>query len=227
MESMKKIREAAPQIEKLKKKYKNDQVGFAKAQADFYREKKINPGAGCLPYLLQIVVLISLFTVFSRTLSQGGDIAANFNPLLYDGLKFAEGEKINVHFLYFNLTQPDIIRIKGLSFPLPGLLLILSAALQVVSAKVMTPLAKAESAVAKRTKGTTDDTQVAMQKSMSYIFPLTTLFVGMQFSSALALYWAVFSLVQLYQTVKMQGWGDMEPTIHRFSRLFSVRRNRE
>src|SRR3972149_2463695 len=69
VESMKKMKDAAPQLEKLKIKYKGNREGLMKAQAEFYRQKGINPGAGCLPYVFQIVILIALFQVFIRALS--------------------------------------------------------------------------------------------------------------------------------------------------------------
>jgi len=211
MESMKRMREVAPQLEKLKKKYKGNQIAFAKAQSDFYREKKINPGAGCLPYLLQIVVLIAFFNVFSRTISLEGNLTEHFNTLLYSSMKFSSDAVINTKFLYLDLVKPDTFKLASLSFALPGPLLILSALLQLVSSKIMLPLEQAESAVAKKTKESTDDMQVAMQRSMSYTFPLFTLFIGMQFASALALYWTIFSLTQVYQQVTTQGWGSLTP----------------
>jgi membrane protein insertase Oxa1/YidC/SpoIIIJ len=55
--------------------------------------------------------------------------------------------------------------------------------------------------------------QVTMQKSMTYTFPLFTLFIGMKFASALAIYWTVFSLTQVYQQVSTQGWGSLTPWI--------------
>ncbi len=216
MESMKKIREVAPQVEKLKKKYKGDQIAFAKAQSDFYREKKINPGAGCLPYLLQIVVLIAFFNVFSKTISLGGDLASHFNTLLYEPLKFALNEIVNTKFIYLDLTKPDTFSVSGLAFAIPGPLLIISSVLQFVSSKIMIPLTIAESESAKKTKESIDDIQVSMQKSMTYMFPIMTLIVGMQFASGLALYWAIFSLTQVYQQVTTQGWGSLAPFIQRF-----------
>lgn len=213
MESMKKMRDVAPQLEKLKKKYKGDQMAFAKAQSDFYREKKINPGAGCLPYLLQIVVLIAFFNVFSKTISLGGNLTEHFNALLYSSMKFPANEVINTKFLYLDLTAPDILKLPFLSFPIPGPLLVLAAALQLLSSKIMLPLEQAESAVAKKTKESTDDMQVAMQRSMTYTFPLFTLFIGMRFASALALYWTIFSLSQVYQQVSTQGWGSLTPLV--------------
>lgn len=217
MESMKKMREVAPALEKLKKKYNSDKVAFAKAQADFYREKKINPGAGCLPYLLQIVVLIAFFNVFSKTISLGGDLVSHFNVLLYEPLRFASDQIINTKFVYLDLTKPDTFNLPGLPFGLPGPLLIISAILQFISSKIMIPLTQAETATAKTTKESTDDLQVSMQKSMTYMFPIMTLFIGMQFASGLALYWAIFSLTQVYQQVTSQGWGSLTPTINRLT----------
>jgi len=107
MDSMKRMKDLAPRIEKLKAKHKDDKAGFTSAQAELYKQEKFNPGAGCLPYILQIVVLIAFFNVFTRTLSPDGDIAGRFNELLYEPLKFASGAVVNTKFLYFDITKPD------------------------------------------------------------------------------------------------------------------------
>lgn len=49
MDSMKKMKDLAPNIEKLKKKYGSDKINFAKAQSELYKQNKINPASGCLP----------------------------------------------------------------------------------------------------------------------------------------------------------------------------------
>jgi len=56
-----------------------------------------------------------------------------------------------------------------------------------------------------------------MQKSMIYTFPLFTLLIGIRFASGLALYWLVFSLTQMYQQVRTQGWGELTPWLTRFN----------
>ena len=150
MKSMKKMKEFAPQLEKLKRKHKGDKVKQAQAQAEFYKQKGINPGAGCLPYLLQIVVLIAFFNVFTRTLAPNGDIVAKFNELLYLPLKFSVNETVNTSFLYLDVTKPDIFRIPSLPFPIPGPILILAALVQFLSAKIMAPYVEAEKKVAKK-----------------------------------------------------------------------------
>ena len=53
MESAKKMREIQPLVDKLKKKYKNDQKGLMAAQTELYKQKGVNPAAGCLPIIPQ------------------------------------------------------------------------------------------------------------------------------------------------------------------------------
>lgn len=221
MQSMKKMREFTPQLEKLKKKHKGDKVKLAQAQADFYKQKGIKPGAGCLPYLLQIVVLIAFFNVFTRALSPDGDPTARFNDLLYEPLMFINGDTLNTKFLYLDITRPDVFNVDFLPFAIPGPLLFLAALVQLISAKIMAPIEKLDEKVAERTKGSTDDIQTAMQKSMTYTFPLFTLLIGSRFPSGLALYWFVFSLTQAYQQYKSQGWGGLTPWLEKIGLLKS------
>ena len=98
-----------------------------KAQADFYKEKGINPGAGCLPYLLQIVVLIALFSVFSKVLVAGPEGMEKINSYLYQPLKFAQGQTLSTQFLYMNITKPDVFKIPNFPVPIPGPILLLAA----------------------------------------------------------------------------------------------------
>lgn len=204
MNSMQKMKELAPQLEKIKIKYKNDKMKLAQAQADLYKQQGVNPSAGCLPYLLQIVVLIAFFNMFSGTMSKGGNVTDNFNKLLYAPLKFSENQSVNINFLYLNtadlnLTKPDTFRLPSIPFKLPGPILILATVVQFLSAKLMNPVVKKEKEIAKKTKGQSDDMQAAMQQSMIYTFPLMTLIFGMSFPSGLALYWLVFSVFQIFQ----------------------------
>ena len=220
-ESMKKMKEVGPQLEKIKERHKGDKAKYLKAQADFYKEKGVNPGAGCLPYLLQIVVLIAFFNVFSRTLSPGVDSITKFNELLYPPLQFSEGETLNTSFLYLNVNEPDVFKVAGLPFPLPGPFLLLAALVQLVSAKITAPFVEAQEKAAKKTKEQSDDIQVAMQQSMVYTFPLITLVIGIQFSSALVLYWLLFSLFQAVQQYRSSGWGGMTPWLRKVGLLKS------
>lgn len=219
MESMKKMKTIEPQVAKLKKKYAKDQKGLMQAQSELYRQKGINPGAGCLPYVLQIVVLIALFNVFNRVLNNPDP--GTFNDLLYAPLKFASGETLNTGFLYLDITKPDVFRVSGLPFPIPGPLLFLASILQYAASEMMTPFVKKEEKIAKKTTSQVDDMQVSMQRSMKYTFPLFTLVFGVGFPSGLALYWLLFSIFQVWQQYRSSGWGGLTPFINRLGLLKS------
>lgn len=221
MNSMKKIKEVEPLVSKLKKKYGTDKKGLMAAQQDLYKEKNINPGAGCLPYILQIIILISLFTVFTKTLSVDGDAMVKLNELLYQPLKFANEQTINTGFLYLDVRKPDVFNIPGIPFPIPGPILILAGLLQFFSAKMTSPLVKKEEQIAKKTKGQADDMATAMQSSMIYTFPAMTILFGIKFPSGLALYWLLFSIFQMYQQYKTSGWGGLTPLINKVGLLKS------
>ncbi|MFT5124264.1 MAG: YidC/Oxa1 family membrane protein insertase [Verrucomicrobiales bacterium] len=61
-ESMKKMSDLAPEIQKLKDKHKDPQKQ-QQAMMALYKEHKINPVSGCMPMLIQIPVFIALFGV--------------------------------------------------------------------------------------------------------------------------------------------------------------------
>jgi len=219
MQSMKRIKDLEPQLAKLRKKFGKDKMKMSQAQAELYKQNKINPAAGCLPYILQFVVLIALFQVFTAALS-GADIASGkLNQLLYPALKFTSDQQINTKFLYLNVSKPDTFNIPGIPFAIPGLFLLLATLAQFLSVKIMAPYISEEEKIAKKTKGQADDMQVAMQSSMIYTLPLMTLIFGLKFPSGLALYWLVFSIVNVWQQVKMSGWGSLTPFIKRLNLL--------
>ncbi|OGM28017.1 hypothetical protein A3D00_03115 [Candidatus Woesebacteria bacterium RIFCSPHIGHO2_02_FULL_38_9] len=221
MESMKRMKDLGPQLEKLKAKHKDDKQKLMKAQADFYKEKGINPSAGCLPYLLQIVILIALFNVFIKVLAQNGDTISKLNEVLYQPLRISQNQVINTKFLYLDITKPDVFNLPNIPFPLPGPILILAALVQFASAKIMAPFVKEEEKLAKKTKGKEDDLAVAMQNSSTYTFPLFTIIFGIGFASGLALYWLIFSLYQAIQQYQTSGWGGLTPLIKRIGLIKS------
>lgn len=219
MQSMKKMRDYAPQLEKIKKRHAGDRQKLMAAQQAFYKEKGINIGAGCLPMILQFIVLIALYQVFLAVLSNGN--ITHFNNLLYAPLKFDANQILNTKFLYLDIAKPDTFSIPGIPFPIPGLIVILAALSQMISAKIAAPYVEIEKKIAKKTKGKEDDVMAAMQSSSVYTFPLITLLIGVRFPSGLAIYWLVFSLYQAYQQYRTTGWGGATPWVRKAKNLFS------
>jgi YidC/Oxa1 family membrane protein insertase len=221
MDAMKKIREAQPLIDKLKNKYGSDKMGFSKAQAELYKQKGINPAGGCVFQILQLVILIAFYQVFASSLSNNADSIAKLNTLLYAPLKIESTATLNTKFLYLDISKPDLFRVPGISFGLPGVFLILATVSQFLSIKITAPFVEAEKKVVKATKTDADNMQLAMSSSMMYTVPLMTLYFGYQFPSGLALYWLIFSIGTVWRQVSANGWGGLTPSLRRFGLLKS------
>lgn len=213
LENMKKMSELRPQLQKIQERHKGDRQKQMQAQAEFYKQNNFNPSAGCLPQLAQAVILITFYNVFTTVLAPNTNITEAFNGILYEPLKFATDAVINTKFLWWDVAHPDVITIPGIPTPLPGVLLILAALAQVISAKIAMPYIEREKKIAEKTKDNSDDMAVAMQQSTIVMMPLLTLIFGMQFASGLALYWLVFSALQAYQQYRITGLGGLTPWV--------------
>jgi YidC/Oxa1 family membrane protein insertase len=218
----KKIQELAPEMAKLKEKFKNDKQGLVTAQAQLYKDHGANPASGCLPQIIQLLILIALFSVFNTILrSDGNGLAGKLNPSLYSFNQLASDFKVDTNFLYLNLTKPDTFKIPGIPFALPGIFLILSALTQLLNSKMMTPVVSAEKKIAEKSSANTDDAMVDAQQQMLYMFPLMTLLIGYQFPSGLVLYWLVFSISSIIQQYNISGWGSAQSWLKRLNLLKS------
>lgn len=62
MHSMKKMQEIQPKIAEVQAKYKKNPEKANQAVMEIYKENKVNPMSGCFPLLLQMPILIALFT---------------------------------------------------------------------------------------------------------------------------------------------------------------------
>jgi len=85
LEGMKKIQ---PEIKKIQEKYKNNPEEQQRKLMELYQKNKVNPLGGCLPLILQLLILLPLIRVLSSP--------ENFN------LDFT-----NAYFLTMNLTQKN------------------------------------------------------------------------------------------------------------------------
>ncbi|CAA9272335.1 MAG: Inner membrane protein translocase and chaperone YidC, short form OxaI-like [uncultured Blastococcus sp.] len=66
VKSQRAMQEIQPEIAKLRKQYGSDRQGMAQAQQQMFKERGVNPLAGCLPILPQIPIFLSLFHVLRR-----------------------------------------------------------------------------------------------------------------------------------------------------------------
>ena len=83
-QSMKKMRDSQPEIDKIKEKYKDNPQKMNEEVMKFYKENNINPMGGCLPIIIQMPIFVALYYAFS------GSAIPN-----------------DATFLWFNLKRPD------------------------------------------------------------------------------------------------------------------------
>lgn len=192
IESQKKMQEIQPEIKKLQEKYKNDKPKQSQAIIQLYKEKKINPASGCLPMIVQLVILIALYRVFLAGI--------NFNG---DG-----------HQLYFFIKNPE--NINHLAFGLIDItksnlfLAFIAAGLQFWQTKMlMTKNKKTEIAKIKPNESEKEpDFSAIMQKQMLYMGPILTFIFGAKFSAGLPIYWittTLFMIGQQYWVIKQEA----------------------
>ncbi len=93
--STKAMQDIQPKLQEIQEKYKNKPEKQQQEIMNLYKEANINPMAGCLPLLIQMPILIGLFSVLREPWQYG--IFANQ----------AAFEAANTGFLWLpNLTQP-------------------------------------------------------------------------------------------------------------------------
>ena len=94
-----KQRELKPFIDEIKKKYP-DKKEQAKKTFELYKQHKTNPFSGCLPVIVQIIVILGLFNIL-----RGGFIL-NEN-IIYSFIHTPES--FNLHFLGINIQEKNLI----------------------------------------------------------------------------------------------------------------------
>jgi YidC/Oxa1 family membrane protein insertase len=213
--STKRTQMLAPEVKEIQRRFKGDRVKQQEAQRQLYAERGVNPLSGCLPAILQIFLLIPMYSVFSQGLQ-------NFDPqpmlhlfgfTILD-LHCAAAPVVNAaghvtnpcldpSAFGVNWGVPEVIigttgsMLSGLS-----LLAVISSLLQLVQSRMTLP--PHDPAMA-------DDPNYKIQRQMAYIFPFISLIYGSFLPAGLFLYWitsTVFSIIQQYLII---GWGGMFP----------------
>jgi YidC/Oxa1 family membrane protein insertase len=65
--SQQEMKKIAPELKELQKKYSHDKAAMGQKQMEFYKEKGINPMAGCLPMLIQMPVWFALYQMLGNS----------------------------------------------------------------------------------------------------------------------------------------------------------------
>ena len=193
IKSAKKMQELKPKLDSLKEKY-SDKTKLQQAQLELYKEHGINPAAGCLPQIVQIIILIALYQVFMKFLAQ---------PQI-------NGVPVNFSFLYFNLTKPDHLYILPV---LAGLTQFIFSLMMTsgIESHVQNPKKKDD----KQKEENNLEMAQSMQTQMVYMMPLMTVVISLNFQSGLILYWVVSTVFSIIQQYYFSGWGGLIPFLQK------------
>lgn len=209
-----------PLLKEVQRKYANDKQKLNEETMKLYQEHKINPAGGCLPLLIQMPILLTLWQVITRPLK----FMLNFSQEQLDSLantagvakhtykeidtityfvKNGLGDQVHNLNMFFpsknwgvNLGQIPTYHFDQLAADPMKIVLLLLPIIAVITTYITARLSMPK---------TTDKATNPMGNSMLYISPLMTLIFSFQFPAGLALYWIagnVFAIGQQYYVNK-------------------------
>jgi len=176
-----------PKIQALQKKHGTDKQKLGEEQMKLYKEEGVNPAASCVPLLIQMPILLSLFRVLQGVAD--GQIRGTFfkdNPDLVTSLAQA------------NLFGAGLSDRLGAGFPPIGATQILGGFL--VIAMVTTLFITQLQLMRKNMPPEALTGPLAQQqKMMLYIFPVMYLFSGFVIPIGVLIYWFTTNLWTMVQ----------------------------
>lgn len=172
--STRKMQEMQPRMQEIQAKYKDNPQEMQKETAKMYKQLGYNPMAGCLPLILQFIILIAMYNLFNNYFEFRG---ASFIPGWIDDL--SRGDHIGKALKYeIPILKWNYIRI------LPVIYVISQLLFGKITGNGGTAAAS---------------TSQNQMKLMMYGMPLVFFFIFYNAPAGLLLYWTVSNIIQLGQ----------------------------
>ena len=174
----KQMKALQPEIDKLKKKFRNDAQKLQQAQLELYKEHGINPLSsmtGCLWMGIQLPVIWAFYQSISRALAYRPGEMLVLSKYLSAVPRFMSLVPLPSQWLWFNLARPD-----------PIVLPILVAGSTWIQQRLSAASTQAAS---------TDPQAAQMSQSMMITMPLMFGYLAMQMPAGLSIYFIVSNLV--------------------------------
>lgn len=171
-----KMQELQPKMQELQSKYQNDQQKLSVEMQKLYKQAGYNPMSGCLPMIIQMLILFALYNVFNNYFEFRG---ASFIKGWIDDLSV--GDSIlswNKQIPFISMFTQNNLRI--LPFVYTGS--------QLLNGKITQ-------------YGGSTGTNSGQMKFMMYGMPLLFFFMFYNVPSGLLLYWTVSNVLQIGQQV--------------------------
>lgn len=198
-----------PELKEIQRRYKGDRTKVSEAQMGLYKERGINPAAGCLPLVLQFVLLIPMYSVIRDGLTNYDPRAmvslfGNELPILHctnvvNGVINNAKPCLDPIAFGINWGVADVLfSVAGIGI---SAIAIISALLQVIQSRMVMPPA---------TTGKQDQS-AAIQRQTMLLFPFITIFYGGFLPAGLFLYWIVTTIFSVIQQYLIVGYGSLFP----------------
>lgn len=210
-----KMQEIQPHLNRLKEIHKGNPQKLQQEQVALFKEHGVNPVAGCLPTLIQIIFLFGFYSAIAKLVTLKPDAALAFiNKIIYfDAIRLKEVWATDFFGLSLIKAPSHVIQNYGF---LILLIPILTGVLQLIQTKMMMPEAsKVPSPVNKSKtdkKGEPNFAQT-MQSQMLLMTPVIIGVVSYQFALGLSLYWNTFTIFGIIQQYRTQGLGGLKDWI--------------
>ncbi len=203
--SMRAMQEIQPEVKALQKELKGDREELNKQLMELYKERGVNPAAGCLPLLLQMPIWFALFRVLRVTYNPETMQLDPDNVIPADSSLAAALEAGNTFFLGMDLQKSAAEAFStGIVEAIPYLILI---AVVIVSSYYQ----QAQTTRRSKNNGQEVSAQAQGMQTAMKIMPLFMGFISWGFPSGLVLYFAVSALFRIGQQaviIKLDDDGD-------------------
>lgn len=207
------MRELAPELKKIKAAAKGDRQKESMLTMELYKEKEINPFASVLVLIIQIPILIGLYSGLRKVLNDPHQIISFSYPALHH-LAWMQALSANIHrfddslFGVINLTR-TAVETSGIYWP-AMVIVAASAIAQYFQTKQLMPqnpeARSLRSILSQSSKGKTADqseVSAAVGKSTQLLMPVMVFIIALRLAVALPLYWLVSSVVAYVQQAKV------------------------
>ncbi len=192
-----------PKMEELKKKYGDDKQRYSQEMQKLYQEENISMGGGCLPLIIRMIFMLSVYYLIRSPLTylmgNGADVVKEAmatagvteeiallqlvqkNPAAYSGINITD---INFTLFGINLTQTPVFGWNVTqAWQNIWLIPILAFAAQMATSVISMAMQK---------KLNPDAPSMA---GMMLTMPLLTLFIGFSVPGAVGFYWMCSSVI--------------------------------
>ena len=202
--SARKMQDLQPKIDKLKKKYSNDQERFAQEQMKLFRKEGVNPMGGCLPLLIQFPIWLGLINAIRYCIPSRPLDLLRFSQHIYKWLPGVQGViPLQSRFLGMDLGQPPTPAVWW-SYALPILVFVTYWLQQ----KLISP--SSGSADEKEDTSSQQEMMEQQMKMMRVTMPLMSMLFTLQYATGLSIYFIISSATRIVQYYLIRQHHEQE-----------------